>query len=181
MGSLFSFYLLAAIVALFALLVVFAKNPVSAAIFLVAHLFCLAGIYALMGAEFVAAIQIIIYAGAILVLFVFVIMMLNLDPKELGIQRKRTAYEHLIAFVTLLGFFALSYKLLLSDSTLGPQLALSQVDYTQDNVSLVATKLFTQYLWPFELASVLILLAMLVAILIASKPKIDSPKHPSQP
>lgn len=170
MGELITFYVLAGIVSFSALMVITQKNPVTAAIFLVGCLFFMAGIYALQGAEFIAAIQVIIYAGAILVLFIFVIMLLNLDPKKLNKKSKNSSLEYFAIFVLTLGFFSLILRNLSSEPK---QLWDIPLQFDVDNTFVLGMHLFTNFLWPFELASILILLAIVASIVIAKK---DKPK-----
>ena len=156
------FYSLATLIILSSIMVISARSAVISALFLVLDLFLLACLYASLNAHFVAVIQLLVYAGAILVLFLFVIMLLNVDPKD-G-QRRITFGGITLCSVALLVFLAISYHLLptmteLDTSKLGT-----------DNTYRVALLLFTKYLWPFELASILILLAMVASVIIARKP-----------
>ena len=166
MGELIVFYVLAALITACSVVVVTAKNPVTAAVYLVLNLFLLAGIYALQGADFIAAIQVIVYAGAIVVLFMFVIMLLNLHPSALG-SGKYPAPEYLIMFVTVIAFAVIGVKLVASGPT-GAE-AIEAVSMHQGNTHAVGLRLFTGYLWPFELASILILLAVIASVVIAKK------------
>ena len=163
------FYIFAGIAVCSSACVVLLKNPVTAAMMLVLDLCVLAAIYTLQGAEFAAAIQIIVYAGAIVILFTFVIMLLNLRQEEAGHTRLGPKVLT-IAFVTI-GFGVLLCKLV------GTQ-ALSSVPTAlpaeTDNTYEVGMTLFTRYLWPFELSSLLILLAVIASIVIARKPTLPA-------
>ena len=131
-----------------ALLVVLNRNPVASAVFLVLTFFSLAGIYALMNAIFIATMQVLVYAGAIMVLVVFVLMLLNLREethKEIWSNPTSAHYE---------------YKL--SDS------AESKVTVT-GNTASVGASTFLDYLLPFELISILLLVAVIGAVIIAKK------------
>ena len=163
MSSVFVFYALSAAITLCSLLVVGLKNPVSAAIALVVDLFLLAGMYAIQGAEFAAAIQVIVYAGAIVVLFVFVIMLLNLDSAAL-VEKRRPFFEYMSGFFVVVGFGALMCKL-------WPSVTGATIEdvFKGDNTKEVALVLFTKYLWPFELASILILVGIVASVTIVSK------------
>ena len=163
MGELAIFAGLAFFVLFFSIGVVTLKSPVTAVVFLVLDLFVLAGLYAFMGAEFVFAIQIIIYAGAVLVLFMFVIMMLNLDPIDL-IPLRLNLFRVLLALIGFFGFLGFAVRMLQS-----PVAAIAKTAGKADNTLEVALCLFSKYLWPFELASILILLAIICAIVIAKK------------
>ncbi len=163
MGELILFYSLAAIVATFSLLVVTVRNPVTAAICLVFDLFFLAGIYALQAAHFIAVIQVIIYAGAIVVLFLFVIMLLNLDLEE---QKKNiTGLSLAVGVLLFFGAIILYNRIAITETSSALQLPQT----AEDHVYEVGMKLFTSYLWPFELASLLILLAIVSSVVIAKK------------
>jgi NADH-quinone oxidoreductase subunit J len=173
MGELIVFYSLALLITMSSVVVATARNPVTAAVFLVIDLFLIAGIYALQGAHFVAAIQVIVYAGAILVLFLFVIMLLNLGPDQLG-GSKKGAFEYLFMGLTSIAFIAVAVMLWYSGPTL-----LTNTDPVvagASNTVSLGIKLFSKYLWPFEIASILILLAIVASILIAKKDHIKVKK-----
>lgn len=162
MGEPLIFYSLATLIVLSSIMVISAQSAVISALFLVLDLFLLACLYASLNAHFVAVIQLLVYAGAILVLFLFVIMLLNVDPKTS--QRQVTLGGITLCSVALLVFLAISYHLLPSVTELNSN------DLGDNNTYRVAILLFTEYLWPFELASVLILLAMVASVVIARKP-----------
>ncbi|MBI2602054.1 MAG: NADH-quinone oxidoreductase subunit J [Deltaproteobacteria bacterium] len=159
------FWGLAGFITLSSVAVVTVRNPVTAAVALVINLFLLAGVYAFQGADFVAAIQIIVYTGAIVVLFLFVIMILNLDPEHLRSPRPRI-WEHLVLGVVIAGFAYIGYRFL--DSLDVGKVASNRLP---DNTYDVAMILFSNYLWPFEIVSILILLAIVGSVAIAKKPK----------
>jgi len=165
MGELLTFYLLAGLLTILSVAVVTIKNPISAVILLVFNLFVLAGIYALQKADFIAAIQVIIYAGAILVLFMFVIMLLNLDPRSLT-NKKKSSSIYFFGFFIALGFLFFMYKIIGNK----PHTTQFYDSPARDNTYEVGIKLFSEYLWPFELASILILLAIIASIVITRKP-----------
>jgi NADH-quinone oxidoreductase subunit J len=162
------FWGLGGLISICSLLVVTLKNPVTAAVFLVIDLFLLGGIYAFQGADFVAAIQIIVYTGAILVLFLFVIMILNLDPDHLKIPKKGL-FEKIFLGILIATYGYLAYKLI----GVGSETAVSH-HALPDNTTEVATLLFKKYVWPFEIVSFLILLSIVGSIAIAAKRKVDS-------
>lgn len=169
MGELIVFGGIAALMVLCSIMVVIGKNPVASAIFLVGQLFLLACLYALLGAHFVAAIQILVYAGAIMVLFVFVIMLLNLQPEALK-GAHFAAGEVGVLLLTLLGFLIIGFKIATGyvGGTKG-NLDLAAIEQAGGNTYVVGMELFTKYLWPFELASILILMAIVASIVIAKK------------
>ncbi len=155
---------LAGLISLCSILSMTLPNPVTAAIFLVLDLFFLGALYAFQGADFVAAIQIIIYTGAILVLFLFVIMILNLDPKLLA--RPRWHFFEKAALALVIGGFAFVAYQLLEHPSLSERVADHMLS---DNTQDLALSLFRNYLWPFEIVSMLILLAIIGSISIARK------------
>jgi NADH-quinone oxidoreductase subunit J len=170
------FYVFAALITLCSIMVVTARSPVAAAMFLVGDLFLLAGLYAMMDAHFIAAIQILVYAGAIVVLFMFVIMLLNLGPEG----RKRLAIpapELGVLVLTVIGFIAIGIMLAMAQPTgAGGNLTPEAIAQAGGNTYTVGMVLFTKYLWPFELASILILLATIASVVIAKKDKPDGGK-----
>jgi NADH-quinone oxidoreductase subunit J len=157
------FYLLAAGSVICGLLVILKKNPVINALFLIVVMLCLAGIFLLLGAQFMAAIQLIVYAGAIMVLFLFVIMLLNLDQELAGIVKGNRKAIGFILAVLLLG-------LLLSVVSINqlPGKGLHPIDEAFNTESL-ARVLFTYFLLPFEITSVILLIAIIGAIVLGKK------------
>lgn len=166
------FYVLAGLILMSSVMVVAARNPVTSAIFLVADLFFISALYAQLDAHFTAAIQVLVYAGAIVVLFVFVIMLLNLKPEALGGIRFSFG-EAVVMLVTLIGFAIVGVELYQRLPEQLPTGALSPavVEQIGGNTYVVGMRMFTAYLWPFEMASVLILLAIVASVMIAKKGK----------
>lgn len=173
MGQLIIFYGLAALITLCSAMVVISRNPIVAAVYLVVDLFLLAGVFAIMGAHFVAAIQILVYAGAIVVLFIFVIMLLNLGPIE-GKAIRMSVMDYAMAGLTVVAFMIVA-GMLATGEPLGMQGLWTEaaIEAKGGNTRAVGLVLFTKYLWPFELASMLILLAIIASIVIAKKDKAD--------
>jgi NADH-quinone oxidoreductase subunit J len=170
------FHTFALLITIVSICVVASRHPVKSAVFLVVDLFLLAGIYASLDSHFVAAIQILVYAGAIVVLFLFVIMLLNLQAEQLkGI--KFTAVEAGTLLVTLIGFLVVIFTALRGKPTgLGDgSMDVAAIEGAGGNTQVVAMKLMTEFIWPFELASILILLAIVAAIVIAKKDKKELP------
>jgi NADH-quinone oxidoreductase subunit J len=155
---------LLAVVSAFTLIV--AREPIHSALSLILVMCSLAVLYLLLGAEFIAAVQVIVYAGAIMVLFVFVIMLLNAGVEE------RTDYSKLAKFAGLpLGIFLLlALGHWMWNSFIGKQIA-NGVGGTNASVSteLLSQMLFRKYLFPFEATSILILIAILGALVLAKK------------
>ncbi|QCR23622.1 NADH-quinone oxidoreductase subunit J [Pontibacter sp. SGAir0037] len=159
------FYFLAFLTLLCALMVVISKNPVHSVIFLIITFFTISGHYILLNAQFLAAVNIIVYAGAIMVLFLFVIMFLNLGKNQQDVKTKTiTKIAGTIAGGMLFVVFIAAMKdAALTVST--PEEYNSQIGMVEN----LGAVLFTQYLLPFELASVLFLVAMVGAVMLGKK------------
>jgi len=144
--------------------VVVQTHPISSAISLIGVMGSLAVLYLLLGAEFIAMAQVIVYAGAVMVLFVFVIMLLNAGAES---KRGRSLVAQLLGMPLLVAFLALvSYFI----QRLFPASAMVQFGGFQGGTAQsVGRALFTAYLLPFEVTSVLILIALVSAIVLARK------------
>jgi len=143
--------------------VVAARSPVYAAMSLVSAFFWLAGIYVLLTAHLLAFVQIIVYAGAIMVLFLFVVMLLSLSDAELGLE-KITALK-VVGIVATAGLLGLLVTAVLQGAPLG----VKAVPADFGTVRAVGKVLFTQFLLPFEATSVLLLVAILGAVVVAKE------------
>jgi NADH-quinone oxidoreductase subunit J len=143
--------------------VVAARSPVYAAMSLVSAFFWLAGIYVLLTAHLLAFVQIIVYAGAIMVLFLFVVMLLSLTDAELGLE-KLTALK----WVGITGSAGLLVLVVSAISQSGPRV-MKDVGEDFGTVKAVGRVLFTQYLLPFEATSVLLLVAIVGAVVVAKE------------
>lgn len=158
------FILLALGSILSALLVITTPSPIASALYLVVTFFCIAGFYVLLAAPLLAAIQIIVYAGAVLVLVLFVIMLLNLKRIEEKISRGwKTA--GIVVTILLLG---ISFAAIAA-STAVLVLGTASLPLGFGKVATLGSLLFTQYLYPFEVVSVLLLLAIVGAVAIIRK------------
>jgi NADH-quinone oxidoreductase subunit J len=139
------------------------RHPIHSALSLIVVMVSLAALYLLLGAEFVAAVQVIVYAGAIMVLFVFVIMLLNAGVEE------RTNLSRMARMVgvpmALLLTATLAWRLMQGTHALGSAAVMAEPEQTR----ALARMLFTDYLLPFELTSVLILIAILGAVVLAKR------------
>ena len=154
-----------------ALLVVFKKNPVSSAFSLVLLFAAFAGIYAMLGAHLIAALQVLVYAGAIMVLFVFVIMLLNADEPSFDMGRSHPALRILVGVfcLILLGFFVWAQsKSGAGAAKVGP-FTVEAVAGAGGNSKVVSQLMFSRYILPFELTSVLLLAGIVVAVAIAKR------------
>jgi NADH-quinone oxidoreductase subunit J len=163
----FHFYLFGLIAVASALLFVTRKSPVAAALWLVNTMFCLAALYVLLDAQFIAALQVIVYAGAIMVVFLFVIMLLNLGqspPADIrGIGWKIAAGAVGIGIVA--DVLAVTRSKTPATLTLPPGFSANQVALT-GAVAPVAVPLFTNYLLAFEITSILLLAAIVGAVVV---------------
>jgi NADH-quinone oxidoreductase subunit J len=167
----FHFYLFAIIAVVSAVLFVTRKSPVAAALWLVNTMFCLAALYVLLDAQFIGAIQVLVYAGAIMVVFLFVIMLLNLgDPRDLGDARslgwKLVAGGIGVAIMAQL--FALT-RVRVIHPDLMPGYALGADMANRGAIAPIAGPLFRDYLLAFEITSVLLLAAIVGAVVLAKK------------
>jgi NADH-quinone oxidoreductase subunit J len=159
------FCVLAALSVLGALSLILQKHPIHSALSLIVVMVSLAGLYLLMGAEFVAAVQVIVYGGAIMVLFVFVIMLLNAGVEEHTNLSKIASIAGIPITVALAGFIAAAIAR--SGETVQAAEQAGAISSTRD----ISTMLFKDFVYPFELTSFLILVAILGAIVLAQREK----------
>lgn len=157
------FIFLAVLAVASALAMVINKNTVNSALFLVLNMISLAGLFLMLQAQFLAIIQVLIYAGAIMVLFLFVIMLLNVQDEEGLFTAFRVKY--FVAFLLGVGVFSQILYSLGSMSDTLPTVA-SEMEQV-GTVEAVGDVLFTEYLLPFELTAILLTAAVVGAILIA--------------
>ncbi len=155
------FYPLALLTVVGAFAVILAHNPVYAAMSLVATFFGIAGIYVVLSAHLLAALQVIVYAGAIMVLFLFVIMLLSLSEQDLG-ERRLTLWKVLGGAAACV-FAALAY--IVFEGV--PQDSAGSLPPGYGTVAGVGRVLFTQYVLPFEATSILLLVAIVGAVVVA--------------
>ena len=148
------------------LLLITRKNPIHGALFLVLNFLCVAVLYLLLQSQFIAIVQVVVYAGAIVMLIVFVIMLLDLE-EELRAGLKLFYSKVIGSALAVLFLFGIIYSVAASSLTgkMGP--------YTPEkvsaNVKTVGEVLFTQYLFPFEIVSVLLVAAMVGAVVLSKK------------
>ena len=159
------FFLLAALAVLGALSLILQKHPIHSALSLIVVMVALAGLYLLMGAEFVAAVQIIVYGGAIMVLFVFVIMLLNAGEEEHTDFSKLAKFAGLPLALALTGLLAV---VMIHHTGAVPNNA--SPDALADT-SKISMMLFSTFVYPFELTSFLILVAIMGALVLAQREK----------
>jgi NADH-quinone oxidoreductase subunit J len=159
------FSVLAALAVIGAVSLILQKHPIHSALSLIVVMVALAGLYLLMGAEFVAAVQIIVYGGAIMVLFVLVIMLLNAGVEEHTSISKLAGIPGLLLVVALAGFIAAT----IARSTDVIQTAQQTGDMS--STQAISKMLFRDFVYPFELTSFLILVAIMGAVLLAQREK----------
>lgn len=166
MGETVGFYTLATLILAFGIMVVTARNATHSVLFLMMDLLAVAALYVLLGAEFVAVIQVLVYAGGVVVLYLFVVMLVNMrspaeahkDPRRqgtLGVVLAAAVLVEMVAFATY--------------NVVAPAPVAPAVSPVAGNTEQVGWLLYTQYLIPFEVASMLLLVAMVGAILLARR------------
>jgi NADH-quinone oxidoreductase subunit J len=161
------FFICAAVAVLGAVLLIVAREPVHSALAVILVMMALAVLYLLLGAEFIAAVQVIVYAGAVMVLFVFVIMLLNAGVEV------RTNYSKIAKYVGVpLGLFLLvevAYRMW--RSAIGTTVAngAGAVNSNAVDTAALSKLLFYDYLFPFEVTSILVLIAIVGALVLAKK------------
>ena len=155
------FILFGAIAVCGAIMVVTRKHPMASALYLILTLFAVAALFVLRQAHFLAAVQVIVYAGAVVVLFVFVIMLINVPENRLPVERATTMR---VLGVLAAGFFILESAVLARRFSMpkGPAVEVGTVE-------AVGRALFTDYLLAFEITSVLLLAAVIGAIALAKR------------
>lgn len=157
------FYSLASVTVVAALLMITRVNPLISALMLVVCFLATAGIFAMLGAAFLAVLQVLLYAGAIMVLFIFVIMLVNMDEGEFKTR--------VISFGKILGAAAAVYLAIVLGIAVWrpPFVGQPQVGDAFVSPATLGKQLLTQYVLPFEILSVLLLVAMVGAIVMAKK------------
>lgn len=168
-GEAVGFWLLAPIAALAAIAMVLAKNAVHAALYLAAVMLSLAGLYALQDAPFLAAVQVIVYTGAILMLFLFVLMLVGVDSSDSLVETIRG--QRVAALVLGLGFVGLLVGTIGGAVADDERVGLDAAN-ADGNVIGIARLLFTKYVFAFELTSALLITAALGAMVLAHKERV---------
>ncbi len=157
------FYFLSFLAIMFALMVVFSKNPVHSVLYLVLTFFTIAGHYVLLNAQFLATVHVIVYSGAIMVLFLFVIMLMNLNKetephKSIWLKVSATVASGLL-LVVLVGSLK-GASSIQPANTFNPAIGL---------IENLGTTLFRDFLLPFEVSSILLLAAMVGAVMLGKR------------
>jgi len=168
MGQAIAFYTLAAFILGFAMLVVIAKDTVHSVLFLVLDFLFVAALYVLLDAPFLGVIQVLVYAGGIVVLYLFVVMLVNLKrpPEAHHDPRRRTKLGFGLAVAVLVELGAIAgYGSSRPATAIAPGAGMPVTGNTEQ----VGWLLYTSYLIPFEIASMLLLVAMIGAIILAKR------------
>lgn len=168
----FVFYLLAALILGLAVMVITARSAVHSVVFLVVNFLLVAVLYVMLSAEYVAVVQVLVYAGGIVVLYLFVVMLVNLkrepeqytDPRRLGVLGTVLGGAVLAQLVGIAVYSSLQSSTAVSGAGLG-----SDTPFAVGNTEQLGWVLYTSYLIPFELASMLLLVAMIGAIVLAKR------------
>ena len=155
------FFIFAALALICGVMILVSRNPVNSAMFLVLTIASLAGLFVLLEAFFLAAIQILVYAGAVMVLFLFVIMLLDLKVEE---RRKINLLAIIGAIISVGAISVIFFK-----SLGGTSLSTTRAPDFHAGTLELGKLLFSQYLLPFEIVSVLLLVAMVGVILLSKK------------
>lgn len=168
-ASLF-FYVFALTAIVCSLLVVFKKSPIVSAANLVFVFFSFAAIYAILGAHLIAAMQVLVYAGAIIVLFVFVIMLLNADVPFFDFKKSNLGLRIAASLFTVITIGVFVYKIRAAKFT-GPQstFTIENIQSAGGNTRVISELMFNQYILPFELTSLLLLTAIVGTVAMAKR------------
>lgn len=164
------FYVFSAVLVMAAFLVITARNPVHSVLFLILAFFNAAGLFMLLGAEFIAMILVIVYVGAVAVLFLFVVMMLDIDFAHLRKGAMQYVPLGLLVGVILLtelvmGVSAWQFNSLSQQNLAAPEIGLNAATNTQ----ALGAVLYTQYVYAFQLAGLILLVAMIGAIVLTHR------------
>ena len=158
------FYLLATITLSTAFLTIYSKNPIHSAIYLVICFFSIAGHYLLLNAQFLAIVHIIVYSGAIMILFLFTIMLMNLNKEDEVHKPRITRFGAVVVFCLL---SIVMIAIFIHSKTIMGEYDLSGEDY--QSIKKLGKVLLNEYMVPFEFASVLLLVAMIGTVLLSKK------------
>jgi NADH-quinone oxidoreductase subunit J len=169
--QLVSFYIFASIVIASAAMVIFARNPVHSVLWLIVAFFNAAGLMVLIGAEFIAMLLVIVYVGAVAVLFLFVVMMLDIDFAELRAGFVKNVPLGLLLAVVLVAELVLGIGAYQAGAVqLGtPEAGVATVSPTVPNIEAIGALLYSKYVFLFETAGLILLVAMVGAIVLTHR------------
>ena len=169
MIAILSFYLFAAMTIASAVLVIFARNPVHSVLWLILAFFNAAGLMLMTGAEFIALLLVIVYVGAVAVLFLFVVMMLDIDFAQL-----RSGFTKNLPFGLMIALVLLAEIIIAANARgAGPLLADRPPDAAQPNIVALGEAMYSRFLFPFEIAGLILLVAMVGAIVLTHRSRGD--------
>jgi NADH-quinone oxidoreductase subunit J len=169
--TLYLFYFLSFVAIFSALLVVFSKNAVYSVLYLIITLFSIAGHYVLLNAQFLAAVHVIVYAGAIMVLFLYVIMLLDLNE---AVESQKSTFQKMAAIISAGVLMILMIGALKgAEATVSDSIAANEIGLVKN----LGKILFTDYLLPFEITSILLLAAMVGAVMLGKPEKQKSKEN----
>jgi NADH-quinone oxidoreductase subunit J len=167
--AILAFYLFAAMTIASAILVIFARNPVHSVLWLIVAFFNAAGLMLMTGAEFIALLLVIVYVGAVAVLFLFVVMMLDIDFAQL-----RSGFTKNLPFGLLIALVLLAEIIIAANARgSGPLIADRPPEAVQPNIVALGEALYTRFLFPFEIAGLILLVAMVGAIVLTHRSRKD--------
>ncbi|MDD4910829.1 MAG: NADH-quinone oxidoreductase subunit J [Sideroxydans sp.] len=164
------FYLFAAVTVFAALRVITARNPLHAVLFLVLAFVSCAGIWLLLEAEFLAITLVLVYVGAVMVLFLFVVMMLDINLEQL----RKGFWQWLPVGAMLAALIVVQMVYVLGDDSMGAGMTAIKHAADYDNTKELGRLIYTDYVYPFELAAVLLLVAMVSAIALTFRRRRDT-------
>ena len=170
--TVFAFYLFAVVACISGFMVVLSKNPVHSVLWLILTFLCAAGLFVLQGAEFVAMLLIIVYVGAVAVLFLFVVMMLDIDFAELKGELARYLPLGLVIAAVLLTVLGMSFAGWITADGAADLRAAPIVDNTW-NTNAIGAVLYDRYFLPFQLSGLILLVAMIGAIVLTLRHRKD--------
>lgn len=162
------FYFLSAITLASAFLTIYSKNPIHSAIYLVICMVSIMGHYLMFNAQFLALVQLIVYAGAIMVLFLFTIMLMNLNKEDEVHKPRITRLGAIVVFVLM---SVVLVTIFINSKTIMGDYDVSGEDF--QSIKKLGTVLLNEYMVPFEFASILLLVAMLGVVLLSKKEKTE--------
>jgi len=162
------FYILSAITLATAFLTIFSKNPIHSAIYLVLCFFSVAGHYLMFNAQFLAIVHVIVYSGAIMILMLFTIMLMNLNKED---EKHKSMLSRIAAVVS---FCLVALVLLATFIKAQPQLEYKVSGQDFQSIKVLGQVLLNEYMVPFEFASVLLLVSMIGAVLLSKKEHINN-------
>lgn len=161
------FYGFSSVAVISAIFVIIKKNPVASGISLVVTFFSISGIYVLLNSQFIAIMQVLVYAGAIMVLILFVIMLLNLRPADIKLSSRTVSKAALIFFIILIMCISLITVVSAGRFSGAKGGITPEIISESGSVQIIARAMFSKYLLPFELVSLLITVAIIGAVVLS--------------